>query len=74
MHVFEVWAPTAERGVAVRVQGQDHPLEEQDRGWWSARIDFAQPGDDYQFILDAAIPCPIRARPGSPKASTVRRG
>ncbi|QMV17872.1 malto-oligosyltrehalose trehalohydrolase [Granulicella sp. 5B5] len=52
MHTFEVWAPRA-NSVAVQLGPRIHPMSPRDdRGWWSASIDAAQPGDDYGFRID----------------------
>jgi maltooligosyltrehalose trehalohydrolase len=54
---FRVWAPRAER-VAVRVNGADHPLDDEGYGVHSARP-AAAAGDDYEFVLDGhALPDP----------------
>jgi maltooligosyltrehalose trehalohydrolase len=54
---FRVWAPD-HPGVAVRVNGELHPLDPAEDGTWSARVE-ASPGDDYVFALgDRELPDP----------------
>jgi len=49
---FRVWAARGrERGVAVRVRGEDHPLEPEGYDIYAARLP-ALHGDDYEFVLD----------------------
>ncbi len=47
---FRVWAPAASR-VAVRVHGREVALDEVGDGVFAAEA-FADPGDDYLFVLD----------------------
>jgi maltooligosyltrehalose trehalohydrolase len=47
---LRVWAPSASR-LAVRVHERDHPLDEVGEGVWVGEV-FADPGDDYLFVLD----------------------
>jgi maltooligosyltrehalose trehalohydrolase len=47
---FRVWAPDAQ-AVAVRVNGQDEPLERPGDGTWSRDV-AARAGDDYLFAVD----------------------
>jgi len=52
MHQFELWAPRPKR---VRIQVGDAIHEMQgpdDRGWWTAAVEDAEPGVDYGFLLD----------------------
>jgi maltooligosyltrehalose trehalohydrolase len=49
---FRVWAPRAGGAVAVRVRGEDHPLEEEGLGVFAGRAPAAH-GDDYAFVLGA---------------------
>jgi len=51
MHVFEVWAPKAQR-VDVRLGETKHALAESEGGWWEAQVDNAGPGTNYVFLLD----------------------
>ena len=46
---FSVWAPDRTR-VVVRVDGHDHPMTRDERGWWHA--DAADTGEEYAFLLD----------------------
>jgi maltooligosyltrehalose trehalohydrolase len=47
---LRVWAPRATR-LAVRIHDREHPLEQTADGIWSVEV-FADPGDDYWFVLD----------------------
>jgi maltooligosyltrehalose trehalohydrolase len=49
--------------VAVRVEGADHPLAEEEGGFWAGPAE-AAPGDDYVFVLDGAAewPDPVSRR------------
>jgi maltooligosyltrehalose trehalohydrolase len=49
---FRVWAPRARGAVAVRVGGEDHPLQEEGLGVLAARVPAAH-GDDYAFVVGA---------------------
>jgi len=65
---FRVWAPSAAR-VEVRLHGRDHALTPLEGGVFAAEL-FADPGDDYLFVLDggAALPDPCsRAQPAGIK-------
>jgi maltooligosyltrehalose trehalohydrolase len=55
MHIFEVWAPNA-RTVEIQLHGKLIPLQAGDRGYWSVRVNDAQPGDDYAYVLDGQSP------------------
>jgi maltooligosyltrehalose trehalohydrolase len=48
-----MWAPFAKK-MSVKVSTLDLPvpMQENDRGWWCARVDQANPGDDYGFLID----------------------
>lgn len=48
---FSVWAPNRGR-VAVRVDGVDHPMTCDARGWWRTTVPGAGTGSDYGFLLD----------------------
>ena len=50
---FRVWAPNADR-VAVRTLGSEHPLDRVGDGIWTTDV-FADPGDDYLFVLDGRL-------------------
>ena len=55
---FRVWAPEHER-VAVVIDGRAHPLECEERGYWSALIAGAKAGTRYKFRLaDGEYPDP----------------
>jgi len=61
---FRVWAPSAAR-VDVRLHGRDHALTRLADGVFAGEA-FADPGDDYLFVLDgdAALPDPCsRSQP-----------
>jgi maltooligosyltrehalose trehalohydrolase len=53
---FRVWAPAASR-VAVRVHGTEATLDEVGDGVFAGEA-FADPGDDYLFVLDGADALP----------------
>src|SRR4051794_17870283 len=53
---FRVWAPAA-TSVAVRVRGEEHPLEPLDGGIHAATV-AAEDGDDYLFVLEGARALP----------------
>jgi maltooligosyltrehalose trehalohydrolase len=57
MHTFRVWAPLPKK-VEVQTGTGKFPMTAQAGGWWSAAIAFANPGDDYGFILDGEGPFP----------------
>src|SRR5687768_8867893 len=46
-----VWAPRAERSVAIRTGGADHPLTDAGFGVYEGVVP-GRPGDVYQFVLD----------------------
>ena len=52
MHKFYLWAPHPKK-VSVQVDGVVHPMQGPDEyGCWHARIEEAQPGMEYAFLLD----------------------
>jgi maltooligosyltrehalose trehalohydrolase len=53
---FRVWAPAASRA-AVRLHGADHQLAPVGDGVFAGEV-FADPGDDYWFVLDGGDPLP----------------
>jgi len=54
---FRVWAPRAGE-IAVRVGGEDHPLDDAGYDIYEAVVD-AEPGADYEFVVDGtALPDP----------------
>ncbi|MBV9770803.1 MAG: malto-oligosyltrehalose trehalohydrolase [Bryobacterales bacterium] len=59
MHAFKVWSPLASK-VELRISGQLYSMEQLDHGWWQLRVPNAQPGMDYQFVVDGgdALPDP----------------
>jgi maltooligosyltrehalose trehalohydrolase len=57
MHVFEVWAPRAQ-AVAVRIGGEDHPMQAESGGWWKCRVESAGPGTGYSFVVNGGDPVP----------------
>jgi maltooligosyltrehalose trehalohydrolase len=60
MHLFQVWAPAAER-VDVMMDRHTSPLAKAKGGWWEAHVEAAGPGDDYGFTLngeDLVLPDP----------------
>jgi len=59
-----VWAPFPRR-VELFVAGGHHPMERDDRGWWTADIALA-PGTDYGFVLDGGSPIPGPRTPWQP--------
>lgn len=52
---FRVWAPNATRvsviGSFNEFDGQAHPMEREDDGYWYTDIPKAQPGDEYKFRI-----------------------
>src|SRR5919204_5110791 len=65
---FRVWAPNASRA-GVRVNGAEHELEPVGEGVHAGEA-FADPGDDYAFVLDGGEPLPdpcSRWQPGGVK-------
>jgi maltooligosyltrehalose trehalohydrolase len=60
---FEVWAPRAERGVEVEVDGARHAMAAGERGWRWADVDGAAAGSRYGFSVDGG---PVRPDPRSP--------
>ncbi|HEV2326022.1 MAG TPA: malto-oligosyltrehalose trehalohydrolase [Terracidiphilus sp.] len=52
MHLFEAWAPKAEK-LAVKVDGSTTTMAGPDRqGWWRAEAADAGPGSNYGFLID----------------------
>lgn len=55
---FRVWAPNAE-GVSVigsfnAWQGDRHPMQAEEQGWWYVDVAEARVGDQYKFLLATA--------------------
>ena len=48
---FAVWAPLRDR-VRVLVDGQPHPMQRDDTGWWRSTVDGVASGAAYAFLLD----------------------
>ncbi len=63
-HRPSVWAPLPLR-VELFTAGQRHPMDRDDRGWWTARIELPG-GTDYGFVLDGADPIPGPRTPWQP--------
>jgi maltooligosyltrehalose trehalohydrolase len=59
-----VWGPIPGR-VELFVAGERHPMERDERGWWTAGITLA-PGSDYGFVLDDGAPIPGPRSPWQP--------
>ncbi|HEX5236052.1 MAG TPA: malto-oligosyltrehalose trehalohydrolase [Silvibacterium sp.] len=60
MHLFQVWAPAAER-VDVKIGDGAWPLAQSGGGWWEASVDEAGAGTEYGFVLNgegAVLPDP----------------
>jgi maltooligosyltrehalose trehalohydrolase len=52
MHEFSLWAPKAKK-IAVKIDDTQYPMTGPDeKGWWKASVEAAQPGTDYAFMLD----------------------
>ncbi len=52
MYSFKVWAPIPKR-VCLKLGDREYPMVgPDDRGYWKADIQDANPGDDYGFLLD----------------------
>lgn len=60
----------AEAGsVEVRIRGEIHPLEKDEAGFWSGRVEGVVPGDRYRFRVDGTdVPDPP---PGGRRAGRV---
>jgi maltooligosyltrehalose trehalohydrolase len=60
MHTFRIWAP-AIKSAAVKIADNLTPMQPDKGGWWRANIAIAEPGTDYQFVLEGdnyAVPDP----------------
>ena len=55
--VFRVWAD-AHKTVSVRVNGRDHELNREARGYFSGHVEGVREGDTYAFLLDSEGPYP----------------
>jgi maltooligosyltrehalose trehalohydrolase len=68
MASFRVWAPRASRVDVVVSGAARHPLDGPDaRGWFSAEVPTAGPGDDYAYSLDGGDPRPDPRSPWQPQ-------
>src|SRR5688500_175295 len=63
-HRPSVWAPFPER-VELFTVGERHPMDRDERGWWTARIELPG-GTDYGFVLDGSEPIPGPRTPWQP--------
>jgi maltooligosyltrehalose trehalohydrolase len=76
MHEFKIWAPRAKK-LSVKVgEGLTSMLGPNEKGWWNARVETAEPGSDYAFLIDddtTPYPDPrsLRQRHGVHKDSTL---
>ncbi|MBV9266885.1 MAG: malto-oligosyltrehalose trehalohydrolase [Acidobacteriaceae bacterium] len=57
MHNFRVWGPNA-GDIAVSIGDRSFPMQKDQRGWWSVRVEEASAGTDYQFLVDGKEPVP----------------
>ena len=52
MHEFTAWAPRA-KALAVQIGQTTYAMEgPDDKGWWRVKVENADPGTDYAFLLD----------------------
>jgi maltooligosyltrehalose trehalohydrolase len=63
-HRPSVWAPFPER-VELFTAGERHPMDRDERGWWTALIELPG-GTDYGFVLDGSEPIPGPRTPWQP--------
>ena len=67
MAAFRVWARRAQRVDVILNGDARHPLDgPDDRGWFSADVPTAGPGDDYAYSLDGGDPRPDPRSPWQP--------
>ena len=67
MTEFRVWAPRASKVDLVLRGDERHALDgPDDRGWFSAEVEGAAPGDDYAYSLDGGDPRPDPRSPWQP--------
>ena len=60
MHTFRIWAPAA-KTASVKIGETATLMKPGQGGWWQAAVESADPGADYQFLLDGddyALPDP----------------
>ncbi|WP_018158044.1 malto-oligosyltrehalose trehalohydrolase [Demetria terragena] len=70
---FHVWAPIAEEGVDLILDGGRHPMTSTPGGWWVSDQK-AQPGARYAFSVDGGEPRPdprSLAQPDGPHAASA---
>jgi len=70
---FSVWAPSAEQGVELLIDGGRAPMERSADGWWRCASP-AEEGTTYQFSLDGGDPRPdprARRMPDGPHGPSV---
>jgi maltooligosyltrehalose trehalohydrolase len=65
MHTFNIWAPNAE-SMAVKIREKRQPMQSEEGGWWTARIEEAGPGTDYSFVIDDGDAVPDPRSPWQP--------
>jgi len=57
VHLFEIWAPFAQR-LSVCVNGVARPMEgPDDKHWWRLAVEDAAPGTDYGFFMNEDAMC-----------------
>ncbi|MCC5969186.1 MAG: malto-oligosyltrehalose trehalohydrolase [Pararhodobacter sp.] len=54
---FRIWAPGRD-GVALRLEGRDHPMQREAQGWYSVHVAEARAGAGYAFVLDDGMCVP----------------
>lgn len=52
--VFTVWAPAKNLVELVLPDGSVHPLQKDERGYWTVTLDNIRPGDTYRYRLDGS--------------------
>lgn len=66
MTLFRLWAPRAVK-VEVKTEGESTSMRRGEAGWWYARVDSAQAGTDYAFVLDGGEAVPDPRSPWQPR-------
>src|SRR5215469_14934240 len=52
MHEFSIWAPKAQK-LSVQIGDDAYAMTgPTEKGWWSAQVESAQPGDDYAVLVN----------------------
>jgi maltooligosyltrehalose trehalohydrolase len=64
--LFRVWAPYAQREVALRLGDETLPMTRAEGGWWQLDAPHAGPGTDYAFLVDGEGPFPDPRSPWQP--------